>query len=306
MRTVIMTVICIWLLSVQAAACDVCGCGASGNFLGILPQYQKHFIGLSYQYQSFSSIHPEVEGSTSSQESSDHFQSLTAWGRFYPFKRLQVFVFVPYHYNYVQEAGQTTVMDGLGDISISANYMLLNTADSTHYKLKHTLLIGGGIKTPTGKNNFTNNEGIILSNMQPGTGSWDFMLNMNYTLRYRSIGLSTEASYQIPTVNQRDYLYGNKLNAGMLAFSWQQINQLSLLPQAGVRMQYSAQDLSSYEYNISNPYSGGTQWYATAGMGCYYKAFAVTGLYSLPFAGNYADGLVTAHNRFELQLQYLF
>jgi hypothetical protein len=293
------------LLSVRSLACDVCGCSASGSSLGILPQYRKHFIGLSYLYQSFNTTHPQVSGGTNPGKSSDYFQSATVWGRFYPAGRLQIFAFVPYQYNYVKEGPTATIMNGLGDVKLLANYMLLNTGDSDRL-VRQTLLAGGGIKAPTGRNNYKNSEGIVLSNMQPGTGSWDFIFNANYTIRYKTIGLNTDISYQLNTVNKRDYLYGNRLTAGVSAFLWQEVNSITLLPQVGFRYLNTATDLSNKTYQIKNPYSGGKQLYLSAGSGFYYKNLALTTLVNIPLAEDYANGLVESNTRYEMQIQYLF
>lgn len=304
MKYILMPVLAVLLCS-KAYACDVCG-GSQGNYLGILPRYNSHFVGLSFQYQQFTSTHPLMAGEKEPVTSQNYVRSVTAWGRFYPLKRLQVFAFVPYTYNSAVEPTQTVVMDGMGDVRLMANYMLLNTADSSESRVKHTLLAGGGIKAPTGRNDVTNTEGIILSNMQPGTGSWDYTANVNYTLRIGKAGVNTDVSYKLGSPNKRDYRYGNKLNAGLTGFYWYDKGKVSLLPQAGLRYEHSDVDYSSYLYRIRNTYSGGDQVYATAGAGLYLGKFAITATGSIPVWQHYAGGLVQAKPRLETQVQFLF
>jgi hypothetical protein len=292
------------MLCIQANACDVCG-GSSGSYLGILPRYNDHFVGLSFQYQRFTSTHPVMAGESKPVQSENYVRSLTAWGRFYPIKRLQVFAFVPYIYNIAVEPTETVVMNGLGDVKVLANYMLLNTADSSG-NVKHTLLVGGGVKAPTGRNDVLNTEGIILSNMQAGTGSWDIIANANYTLRVNKAGINLDASYKQSTTNARDYRYGNKWNAGLIGFYWHDAGRISFLPQAGIRYEHSSIDYSSFYYRIRNAYSGGEQGYAVAGCGVYYGKWALTVTGNIPAWQHYAGGLVQAKPRLETQLQFLF
>lgn len=291
--------------SLQAGACDVCG-GSGGSYLGILPGYQQHFIGLSFQYQQFNATHPQMAGETTAVRSQNYVRSLTAWGRFYPLRRLQVFAFLPYTYNTAVEPSQVVNMQGIGDIKVLANYMLLNTSDSSNRKLKHTLLAGGGVKVPTGKNSFVNSEGIILSNMEPGTGSWDFIANANYTIGSGKIGVNADASYKHSTTNKRGYRYGDKVNTSLMAFYKQELGNITLLPQAGMRYEHSQVDYSSYYYRIHNTYSGGAQVYTAAGMSVYIKQLALSAIINIPVWQNYAGGLVQAKPRTEMQLQFLF
>lgn len=300
----IMGVALSWLLTFSASACDICGCSASANFLGILPQYNKHFIGLSYQYQSFTTTHPEQDGISAAQ-SRDYFHTVTAWGRFYPLKRLQVFAFVPYQYNYAIEDGKTTLLNGIGDVTLSANYLIIKDKNIGE-GWQHNLVAGAGIKAPTGRTGIINNEGIIVNNMQPGTGTWDFVGSTIYTVRHKKLGANVEASYRIGTVSSRGYRYGNRLNAAATAFLWQNAGKVNLLPQAGIKYLQSDKDFTSYEYQVSNPYSGGRQWYGCAGVGMYLKQISFTAMYNLPLSSSYAQGLVTNHSRYEFQILYLF
>ncbi|MBP8240682.1 MAG: hypothetical protein KAX50_12000 [Saprospiraceae bacterium] len=62
MKTVL-TAALLWVLaSGQVLACDVCGCAVGGNYLGILPQFRRHFAGVRFQYRTFDSEHPNLFG----------------------------------------------------------------------------------------------------------------------------------------------------------------------------------------------------------------------------------------------------
>lgn len=70
----------------------------------------------------------------------------------------------------IQEVTQT---QGLGDLVFLLKYRV--TPIET--KLNHTWVLGAGPKLPTGKTDFTNNNGLALpADMQPGSGSLDGFL----------------------------------------------------------------------------------------------------------------------------------
>ena len=78
------------------------------------------------------------------------FNSTELWGRFYAGKKFQLFAFVPYNHFKQIETGVTTIEQGIGDITLAANYTIFNTADDLSKDFKQTVLLGGGVKLPTG------------------------------------------------------------------------------------------------------------------------------------------------------------
>lgn len=285
-------------------ACSVCGCSASNQYLGILPQHTNHFIGLQYQYRAFESTH--ADENEPSQPSKEYYQTVQLWGRYSVSKRLQLFAFVPYIYNKQHEPAANSSINGLGDISLLANVRLLGLYDDCG-KWNHKLQVGGGIKLPTGSYNATSvatEEG--LPNMQPGTKSWDFIVNANYTVSHDNIGANIDASYTLTTANPSNYKYGNRLSAGLLCYYQYKLFSLRLVPQAGLRTDFAGSDYDNYSYRWKNDMSGGYQLYASVGIQAYYKKIGVQAMYYVPAAQHYASGLVTAKSKTEVGIYFLF
>ncbi len=303
------TFLCILLLcaAVYSNACTVCGCSASNQYLGILPQFHRHFAGLQYQFRSFRSEHPGHEAGIPSTHSNEYYNTVQAWGRINLGKRIQLFAFVPYISNYKKEAGHTTMINGIGDITLLANYRLLGIKEKPGDTWQHSLQTGGGIKLPTGKFDARSiQKADRLPNMQPGTNSWDIILNTNYTIRKSALGMNLDASYTIVTPNTIGYRYGNRLSTGLTGFYWYQKKNTTLLPQIGARYDLAGPDYEHYHYRIKSDMSGGEQLYLSAGLQAFYKRAGLQLMYHQPVRQHYAGGLVTTKARAETGIYFLF
>ncbi len=287
-----------------ASACDVCGCSIGGNYFGILPQFHKHFVGLRWSEQSFRSTHSLSSAQKDIYDSEEHFQTLDLIGRFYPTRRVQVLVLAPYHNLRRNDAGVQIHSQGLGDISLMGNYILINSGDSLRQRLRHTLTIGGGIKLPTGGFVSKNEEGETLDeNLQPGTGSTDFMLSATYTLRRDAWGLSSDIVGRINTANKNGYHFGNRISTSAKVFYVKNFPKVTLLPNVGLFA-----DIADVSYN-GNRYmqeTGGTGVLTTIGLDAYFGKISIGYTFQLPVFQDMASGLVQSRYRSMATLNYNF
>ncbi|RYE23399.1 MAG: hypothetical protein EOP51_10660 [Sphingobacteriales bacterium] len=286
-------------------ACDVCGCGAASQGLGMLPQFYKHFVGMQYQYRNFSAIHPGLTETSPEERSIDQYNTTQLWGRFQPSEHLQLFAFVPYQYNVQKPEGKaTTTQSGIGDITLMANAIAIKKTDSNGNA--QLLLAGGGVKLPTGRHNGTLPNSTGLPEPQPGTGSWDFLLNANYTIKHKSAGLNTEASYTLTTANKDAYKYGNRLSAAVRAFYMKELGDFTLLPQIGGKYDFALHDYDNYDRKWLNNQTGGSAVYATAAVQAFYRKIGMQIGYNYPLAQNYAQGNVTIKPQLDAGIFLLF
>src|SRR6476659_4700501 len=141
-RAVLFAALCFSLL--QTFACDICGCSSGNYFIGLLPQFRKHFIGTRYTFRSYTS---HVAGDAS-QFSHDFYQTVELWGGMNVGRKWQVMAFVPYNINKQNSDDGLNHSSGLGDITVIGNYKLLDTRTGTKKGdwLSQQLFIGGGVK----------------------------------------------------------------------------------------------------------------------------------------------------------------
>jgi hypothetical protein len=300
MRTYLLIIIFLASITGDTLACNVCGCGVANYHYGILPQYHKNFIGMRYRYRSYKSI---LEAGHDAPFSRETFQTAELWGRFYPFNRVQAFVFLPYNFNERVEGDQITRLSGLGDAVISANYNLFNTYDSMQSSIKHSLLIGAGVKLPTGQFQAIEDGLTVNQNFQLGTGSVDYLFNLIYTIRVKKMGFNGEFTYNINTTNKDEYRFGNTSRSAISTFYVMNAGNLTVMPNAGVSIETFR---DNNQYGIAFEDTGGWAILYNAGIESYYKQFAFGVSYTHPGKQELFNNKVTSYDRFSMHLTYMF
>lgn len=286
--------------------CDVCGCSLGGSYFGILPQFNKNFVGLRWSQARFHAYMNHQSDYLKPETSNDTYQKLELWGRYYLNKRIQLFAFIPYSFNSMKGTEQVVSSHGLGDITLIGNYLLLNTGEDKTKKFKHTWMAGAGVKLPTGDSNLEDKGVLVNPNFQLGTGSLDFLLSTVYTLRYQKAGLSVESGYKINTRNRNDYVFGNQFHASSQIFYWQNAGLFAFLPNAGVYFERAAKHRDG---TILQANTGGSSVQLMAGLETYVKGFTVGFTYKHPVNQHYnSDNIadITAKNSWSLSLTYNF
>ncbi len=101
---------------------------------------------------------------------------------------------------------------GMGDIRLTGKYAPVVLT-------RHLLVVGGGLKFPTGEYKLSNAEGSINEpTIQPGTGAYDFLFSLfyDYQIKPHKLDVFFSGSYQLTTKNDLDYQFGDQtlLNIG--------------------------------------------------------------------------------------------
>jgi hypothetical protein len=283
----------------SAFACDICGCANGGAFFGIMPQSHQQFLGMRYRLRTFDS-HLNSERF----RSVERFQTAEFWGRFYPVKRVQLLAFVPFSVNEqtVLLNNETKRIQGLGDISITAQYNVLNTFfDSTAHIFDHTLNLGIGTKLATGKYQYDENvdDAVENPNFQLGTGSTDLLLSTISTTRYKKMGLNTEVNYRVTSKNSQGYRFANRFSAATTFFRTVSIKSISLLPNVGISFEHAKQDVRN---GTRNEFTGGSLVNIVTGTELFAKYFTAGVSVQLPVFQNVAGGDLAGRPSLSLHL----
>lgn len=305
MRTIIFSAVLLLSGISRIYACSSCGCSAANQSIGLLSQIPGHFIGLQYQMRGFTTVHPDDGGMDLPGTSREYYQTYQVTGKYSLGKRVQIFAFVPYVVNLRTQDGVAPVsISGLGDITLLSNVYVIKKENCTW---SHSLLAGGGVKMRSGKfdpQSTKTEEG--LPNMQPGTHSWDFVINSSYTVLRKAIGFNVEANYAITTANSDGYKFGNRFSTNSYAFYKIRKDKLTLVPQLGVSYDHVQNDYEHYAEREIDGDSGNWQLYASAGIQALYKRYGMNVRYQQPISQRYNSGLVASEYKTEAGIFFLF
>jgi len=295
------------LCCTKTKACDICGCGVGDNYIGILPEFSKHIFGVRYRYNSLLT-HIGAGGSTTYLTTTERYRTVEIWGGWNIGKKFRLMMSVPYSFNERINQGITKNKDGLGDISISGFYQLLNKRGMVHNDklLIQNLWIGGGVKIPTGKYVPEDKAGINQNTnlFQLGTASVDFTINAMYDVRLQDAGINVSGSYKMNTSNKYDYSYGNKFSTAAQAYYKLRVKKLvTLAPNAGIIYETAKKDIDN---KIMVDVSGGHILLGTIGLEANFKKFAVGANFQKPLSQDLANGFVKANNKGMVHFSYTF
>ena len=301
MKKNIVLVLIVGILSFNDAfACDICGCGNGSSFVGLLPRSGKNLIGVRYQQSHFTSHYY-----SNFYKTEETYKTTELWGRFFPAKKLQTLVYIPFRQNerYGVASQDKQQNEGIGDAILLAHYNIFNSfLDTTNTSaVFQNLLFGGGIKLPTGKFEESFSGEATNPNYQLGTGSTDFLLSGIYTLKYKHYGINTEIGSRITTPNKDNYQFGNRLNGAIKLFYVKEMNLFSIMPHIGTNIDFATNDKKMGE-KVMN--TGGYLLASTLGIESYLRKVNVGINYQIPLANNLAGGEIKPKSQFQIHLSF--
>ena len=276
--------------------CDACGCSASGGSMGFSSMINPNFIGVRYFYQSYKSNDGLYSNSPWYDE---NFNTIQAWGRIPISEKIQVSLLVPYHFHNRDSKTGNQSISGIGDITALGFYTLVKTKKDSAV-IKQHLMLGGGVKMPTGSYNESNN-GSINPSYQLGTGSWDYLIATEYTIKRNNIGLNTMLNYTFKTENEKNYQFGNQLNYGSTLFYTLNNEQISFVPQLGIAGELYE---SNYQHGQRVRNTAGDILFGKIGIEIGKDRFSFGANTMLPINQNLTGGNVEAQYRWSINLNY--
>lgn len=195
------------IVSSYSYACDVCGGIAPPGTIGFTPGNNYHFIGVRTNFRHYASQEvSQFDGSV--RNSQEYFLQGELTARMALSTRFHIITSLPYSAARQTAQNGHSGMNGLGDFSLGGIFSPIQTLDPNGEQV-HQMNVGGTIKFPTGKYALNAHS---MSNLYPGTGSFDAQLLFSHLFNLKRIGWQSELSYSFRTENKYGYRYGNSFS----------------------------------------------------------------------------------------------
>ncbi|CAM1361220.1 transporter [Tenacibaculum xiamenense] len=288
--------------------CDACGCSNNGGSLGLGGIIDNNFVGVRYLHQKYQSKDGIFNNSPVINE---YFNTIQVWSRIPIIKEyLEAQVFVPIHFHSREYVDRTTAINGLGDVSFLINYTVLNKKGGNYNEEKdkvsshnHMLKLGAGLKLPAG----TFDEAIdnsINPSFQLGTGSVDYVTNLQYVYKYNNFGVTNYLNYFFKTENSEKYRFGNQFNFNSTFFYvFKDSKENNFVPSLGISGEfYDANEI----LGISIRNTQGHALFSSLGAEYNSKKLTIGVLAMYPIQQELAQGTIDVKYRSSVYLNYNF
>lgn len=192
--------------------------------MGITPYDNHSSIGMYYHYRAFNGynststsgdLFPDGhlrnanqsntvnhhDGSVPAYSNSDYeiYRTAELRAKYFLHQRIELNAVIPYRFNSQSMSDVVQKVSGIGDVNLFAGYHLIRKIEVDN--VQQRLIIGAGIKLPSGSFNETSNDARADALIQPGTGTSDGFVYATYLLGIRKFGLSVNGTYKMNGTN---------------------------------------------------------------------------------------------------------
>ena len=267
------------LLAVTMAA-SVMACDYCNLYMGVTPVDFENRVALLYRLRWLDGYYQPTQQSfgkrtakhlghldeDSPGDVKELYQVMELRGRYFFSDRVYGLVSLPLVNNY-RSFQNTTQFDiyGVGDPTLLLYYRLFDTslgkdASGTFHRVD----VGGGVKAPIGATGRTYRGEEADLDLQPGTGSIDFLASAQYTTMFTSgLGFSLDGVYKMNGENPQGYAYGNVWNSNLNVFYRFRYCNWTIIPKTGLAYENAAKDTDESDVETG---SGGEVLFASGGV----------------------------------------
>ncbi|MBL7962492.1 MAG: hypothetical protein JNM31_01490 [Flavobacteriales bacterium] len=294
------------LFPLLSHACDVCGI-----YLGIQPHDRTSSVSVLYRFRYLEGLmpgapvlkHGDHSAATGPQYYREFLQTVEFRGEYWLGQRFSLMASVPVVNNYQSVEGVVMAdIYGAGDPFVLARWIAVNTKCLTdEERTVHRIMVGGGLKMPVGASDLRWNGQLVDHDIQPGSGTMDGLLSLQYLIRHGRTGAGLASIGRFNTASTGGYQMGHGINLTAEAFHRFDIQKVQLMPALGAYMEHTLPDAYK-EGEVEG--TGGTTWFLHTGARAWWKAWALGINYQFALAHDIGILMVPDHSRFIVGLTY--
>ncbi len=303
----------LWLcVPFAAGACDICGI-----FLGVQPNDRRSTIGVFYRSRYMqgttrvpltspllikhgSAADPSVAYREVPMVEIVSVAELRADLRLS--ERCFLLASLPYTNTY-RSVNRYRMLDayGLGDPFVMLRYQVANTKDLRDRRFVHRLLLGAGVKAPLGRNDVRIDNELVSPDVQLGTGAWDAMLSMEYSVRRGRTAGGVSTLARINGANTNGYQMGHAVSTTAEVFHRFGNDTLSFAPALGVYTEWMGYD---HIHGDPDTGTGGTTVFSHVGVRVWWKRFSLSAYFQQALLNNEGHLITPTRQRYVAGITY--
>lgn len=288
------------LSALPSFACDQCGCGL---LLGVQPKDHATNFGLQWRMRYLNgdilapaapvpvAKHGDAHGAAASGPANytEMYAVLEARAQIWLGQRTSVTASLPLLNNFQAVDGiRHADIYGVGDPIVLLRYVILGSLsgpDTT--RLRHRLTAGIGMKLPLGRTDVMQFGQLLDHDLQPGTGTWDEMLSVEYMVRGRTWGTSIGAMGRYNGETEHGHRMGHSASLLAEVFRNFPLDGMQFLPSIGAYVEAAMPDRMN---DVPDESTGGTTvfshvsarlWLNSWGLSCAWQHALINDLGAL-------------------------
>lgn len=276
--------------------CDACGCAAGNGSSGFETMLNPQFIGVRYFAQHYKA---KENAFVSDANRNQYFNTLQLWARIPVAKKVEIYAGLPYHFHNRETSVGKENIDGIGDATLIGIYNFLDLP--TKNMNRHIFNAGAGVKIPIGKFDEVNASGTNPS-FQLGTGSWDFLMALNYRFQMKNSAFMVNFDYTFKGENEKKYQFGDQFNYSAV-YNYLFLNKNEFIFSAKGGFQGEIYD-DNRQFGETLNRTSGNALYGKLGFELAYQKWSLGSELMLPITSNLASDDIEAKSRLGIFLNY--
>lgn len=184
---------------------------------------------------------------------------------------------------------------GVGDAFAMLRYQLVNTkCDTEEPPFVHRLLIGAGVKAPLGRSDLRVDNELVSPDVQLGTGSWDGLASLEYSVRHGRTGGGLSALARFNDANAAGYRLGHGLSTTAEVFHRIGNDTISFAPAFGGYVERMGRDRTEA---VPDHGTGGTTVFSHTGVRVWWRRCSFSAYYQHALLNNEGEYITPTRHR---------